>query len=360
MPLTSCRFNIPGEAIDVKLNPKWPNPPQNYRYYGNGLENGQCGITFLSVREQNYGNATCILDPNDGQPDAVANIEIIIAKAPHPPQMKIEGGEEMKAGDRISATCESQDGRPAANLTWYINDQPLGSGHTEIFDSSSDGSTYWSVHSELQYQLRAEDDKQNLICRAYHSGYPEGFLDVRQQLNINFRPVPMSDIFVPSLEIGSTATIGPIQIQANPRPTVRWSVNGVNIEQGQQKERYVAPEPVQAGIGLWNVSLTVVELTLEDTTRSYKLRATNQFGTTDYTVRIGGSQEVAGEIETAEKRSIVQLGLTQTFSRFRCDFFRFRSRHCGHHRHFDCCSFSSHSRGSRCGSQSYKALVFRR
>lgn len=74
LPITSCRFIIPGES-ELKLNPNWPRN-DNFRYFGTGLENGQCGLEILNVREGYHGNATCRLDPNDGLADAIGNIEI--------------------------------------------------------------------------------------------------------------------------------------------------------------------------------------------------------------------------------------------------------------------------------------------
>lgn len=74
-PITTCKFIIPGEVNEVKLNPSWTRN-DNFRYYGNGLENGQCGVTIMSVREEYHGNASCVLDPNDGLADAIGLIEI--------------------------------------------------------------------------------------------------------------------------------------------------------------------------------------------------------------------------------------------------------------------------------------------
>lgn len=74
-PIATCRFTIPGESNEVKLNPSWTRN-DNFRYYGNGLANGQCGVTIMSVREEYHGNVTCRLDPDDGLADAVGVIEI--------------------------------------------------------------------------------------------------------------------------------------------------------------------------------------------------------------------------------------------------------------------------------------------
>lgn len=343
MPISTCRFNIPGEPVEIKLNPSWPVRNDNFRYYGSGLDKGQCGVTIMNVREEHHGNATCVLDPNDGLADAVGTIEIVIAKPPNPPQIRLLNDEQLEAGSEIEVECSSVDGRPAANITWYLNDQPLGSGISEIIDSDTQGTIYYTVHSTLRYRLKPEDHTRNLICRANHPGYREGFEDTRLQLNIHFRPVPMAETIISGLELGSSAHIGPITIQANPKPTLKWTVDGTVINQGEQTQRFVANEPVQVGVGLWNASLTVIELTLQDTTRTYRLRANNAFGTTDYTIRIGGSSDVAGKLRKKISRKSI---FTQKFYFFH--FTRFRTWHRPNDRNLHHSSFYSRSRCSDC------------
>lgn len=221
----------------------------------------------------------------------------MIAKAPHPPEIS-PITEQLEAGQEIEAECSSTDGRPAANITWYLNDQPLGAGSSEVVDSKTENTTYYTVYSRLHYRLKPEDHTKPLICRAYHPGYPEGFLDTRHQLSVSYRPIPMPETIISGLAIGSSATIGPITIQANPRPTLKWTVDGTVIKEGEQTQRFVANEPVQVGVGAWNASLTIIELTLQDTTRIFRLRANNALGTTDYSIRIGGSSDAAGKFFT--------------------------------------------------------------
>lgn len=291
-PIVSCKFYIPGENLEIKLNPDW-NRNDNFRYYGEGLGNGICGITILNVHKENHGNASCVLDPNDGGLDVWGNIEIIIAKQPQPPQINIPNTNvnQLEAGAEIQATCESIDGRPAASITWFLDDVALGSGAEEIVESTNAGTVYYTATSIITHRLRPEDHTKHLICRATHPAYQQGFEDTRIQLNVNFRPVPLSEFVIPPLQVGSSASIGPITIQANPRPTLKWTVDGVVINQGEQTERFVANEPTRVNPGTWNATLTIIQLTLQDTTRTYKLRANNAFGTTDYTIRIGGSQD---------------------------------------------------------------------
>lgn len=91
------------------------------------------------------------------------------------------------------------------------------------------------------------------------------------------------------LILDTTALIT-VTIRANPRPRGVWHVDGTSIEQGTRNGRYEAYEPIDIGGGQSNVTLAIAGLTLEDTTKEYLLKASNEFGLTDYTVRISSSE----------------------------------------------------------------------
>lgn len=78
-------------------------------------------------------------------------------------------------------------------------------------------------------------------------------------------------------------------IQSNPKPVTEWILDGERISQGRQSNRYEANEPVDLGNGLYNVTLSIAGLTEEDTKKTYNLRASNDFGATDYVIRISSS-----------------------------------------------------------------------
>lgn len=297
VPITSCGFRIPGEYSEQKFNEVWQRS-DNYRYFGQGLESGECGIEILSVNENMNGVFTCRLDMNDGGTDALANITVTIAKPPQDPRIEIINAQEFyESGEEIEAVCTSIDGRPAATLAWFLDDKPLGPGQLEVTDSQNLESTFSTAQSTLHFRLKPEDNNGRLICRASHVGFADGVRDAVTQLIVRFKPVPLSEINISGLEIGSSAIIGPITIQANPTPRVSWLIDGKVMQQGEQNERFVVRDPIALEGNRWNASLQVVSLTLEDTTRSYTLRATNAIGTTDYKIRIGGSSEVAGKLK---------------------------------------------------------------
>lgn len=109
---------------------------------------------------------------------------------------------------------------------------------------------------------------------------------------ITVRPQPLGVTQVFGVVLGSTAFIN-VTINANPRPRTEWNVDGTTIPQGQQHERYESYEPIDLGGGVFNVTLSIAGLTNEDTLKDYHLKASNEFGTTDYIVRISSSQAAA-------------------------------------------------------------------
>lgn len=94
------------------------------------------------------------------------------------------------------------------------------------------------------------------------------------------------------LVLSSDATIN-VTVRANPRPRVEWNIDGVKISQGDRNGRYEAAEAHDLGHGVYNVTLTISDLTVEDTKKPYYLRASNALGVQDYTVRISSSLAAA-------------------------------------------------------------------
>jgi hypothetical protein len=113
-PVVTCRFNIPGEPELIKLSNRYPSRNPNFEYFGAGVEQGQCGIK-MRMRDSFHGNASCVLDPDDGLDDAIGNFEIVIQRIPNVPEINVNGNQRLTPGDKILATCFVHDGRPAGN-----------------------------------------------------------------------------------------------------------------------------------------------------------------------------------------------------------------------------------------------------
>lgn len=71
----------------------------------------------------------------------------------------------------FQATCTSPNGRPAAKLAWFLNDDPITEGVSapRIDQSLSDhNTTLYTVSIALNRNIKASDDNKFLICRAIH------------------------------------------------------------------------------------------------------------------------------------------------------------------------------------------------
>lgn len=105
------------------------------------------------------------------------------------------------------------------------------------------------------------------------------------------RPQPLQENRVYGLPLGQTALIN-VTLTANPRPHIEWSIDGIVIPQGSQNARYESYQPVDLGNGTYNVTLAVAGLTVDDTAKTYYLKASNEFGIQDYSVTISSSPHV--------------------------------------------------------------------
>ncbi|KAJ6633129.1 Fasciclin-3, partial [Pseudolycoriella hygida] len=285
---------VPNEKA-LNLSPNWDKSP-GFKYYGEGLTNGQCGVTIQSVRTAHHGTIKCYLGVDGDELEGV--VGLTVALAPLRPELEINTKSQSgsyEIGEQFRATCISRDGRPPSNITFYLDDEPIteGLGLDEIVESIAKPNTMlYTTRKTISKFIQATDDRRTLICRTHHiadRGQPQ---EARMQFQVRFRPQPLPVINVYGVVLGSDAVIN-ATINSNPRPRTEWLIDGVSIPQGTQNGRYESYEPVDLGGGVFNVSLTIAGLTLEDTTKEYFLKASNEFGTQDYTVRISSLEAAA-------------------------------------------------------------------
>lgn len=123
-------------------------------------------------------------------------------------------------------------------------------------------------------------------------------------------------------------------IKANPSPHVMWNIDGTDYHQGTEQGRYAVPIPEALvrqldsflprskqcvlthirlpslqGNNRYNVSLTIAGLTLEDLSKTYVLRASNNFGVEEYRLTLRSQDEVFSESSSFGTGEIVGLVL---------------------------------------------------
>lgn len=200
--------------------------------------------------------------------------------------------------------------RPKAAIQWFLNDQPIQAVGRLNEQETAPGEFTTSVG--IEYRLSPEDDGKDLICKAIQFSDDSENRATKLQLNIQCKfyfyanlmekfidliflfiadsPVAQEEFHVYGLDLGQTATIN-VTIRANPAPRVQWTVDGNAINEGDRYERYSANTPIPLGNGYYNVTFSIGGLTLEDTTKTYYFRASNQQGGRDYSVKISSSDK---------------------------------------------------------------------
>ncbi|KAK9886346.1 hypothetical protein WA026_015863 [Henosepilachna vigintioctopunctata] len=298
VPLQYCRVEIPGEG-SKNLNQGIPSDG-NVKYFGAGLSSGQCGVTIDNVDERHNGDIKCTLGMSTESQESVGKMKLVVARAPKSPEMDIHSGpgsiKEYKIDDTIHASCMVEDGRPVANISWFLDLEPLYEDLSmpKIVEMAKEN--LQSKYQNLTRQLRASDNGKRLRCVAQHPAYPNGQQETSRQLNVVYPPQALKEPLEQfGYQIGQPGTIS-LKIESNPKPKIEWAVAGQIIREGSSDNtgRIEAQNVKELGQGRYEINLRMAAVNREDTENEYVLIAQNQMGRQTYTVRISTSPEPEG------------------------------------------------------------------
>lgn len=74
---TQFRFEIPGVVQGIRLSHEFPNKNAEYKYFGRGLNEGECGVSIEQVKPANNGKVKCILGL--AEDEATGEVELTVA-----------------------------------------------------------------------------------------------------------------------------------------------------------------------------------------------------------------------------------------------------------------------------------------
>ncbi|XP_040164460.1 fasciclin-3 isoform X2 [Anopheles arabiensis] len=312
-PAQLCLIRMPGLNDQIALSPTEKSPVAGYHYHGEGLDKGSCGVRIDRVTADNAGLMNCTLFV-DGR-GLTGSIEIVVAFPPQQPVIEVVQGNlaNVEVNSQLMFRCTAERGNPAANLSWFLDQEQIYEGvqfpeaPEEYYDERSNKHMFTAT-STLKRAVRAEDNGKRLTCQAQHLAYPEGVSRTDLILDVNFQPQALPDQVVYGLQLGRTATASMV-IKANPSPHVMWNIDGTDYHQGTEQGRYAVPIPEALGNNRYNVSLTIAGLTLEDLSKTYVLRASNNFGVEEYRLTLRSQDEVFSESSSFGTGEIVGLVL---------------------------------------------------
>nr|XP_050862049.1 fasciclin-3 isoform X10 [Vespula vulgaris] len=295
-PLQICRVEIHGESSMI-LRPN-QSSDDGIEYYGEGTNKGQCGVHIFKVKEQHNGIFRCALTPEDRRVESNASVNIVVAKPPNNPELHTSLGHygryEYQKGQKLEISCSASGGRPAANVSLYLDDEPLGNDERPIiYEDPSMNEVSMAVQNASR-SLDWTDNSKTLRCIANHIALDKP-KESKMQLQVYYPPQPQPVIEHFGYVIGQKGTVN-VTVYANPRPRFLWRVNGEKIEEGRPDEsnRLETSTAVELGNGAWLVVLTIDSVQKSDTQKEYILEAHNKEGAYEYRIVLSTSPEPAG------------------------------------------------------------------
>nr|XP_012136094.1 PREDICTED: fasciclin-3 isoform X2 [Megachile rotundata] len=295
-PLQVCRVEIPGEGGGMVLSKGQP-PEDGIEYYGEGTDAGQCGVRITKIKEIHDGIFKCTLTPTDSRTEVQASVKIIVAKPPSNPELLTSPGSYSRSiyrkGEKLEVSCSAPSGRPAANVSLFLDDEPIGNEERPtIYDSNLDDNSL--AVQNASRSLDWTDNGKILRCVANHIALDKP-KETTMQLQVYYPPQPQPTIERFGYVIGRQGIVN-VTVFANPRPRFLWRVNDEKISEGHPDEstRIETSTAVDLGRGAWSVILTIDSVQKSDTDKVYILEARNDEGANEYHIVLSTSTEPAG------------------------------------------------------------------
>ncbi|XP_047542667.1 fasciclin-3 isoform X4 [Vanessa atalanta] len=326
-PIDSCRMTVGGKSY--RLIPS--NQDEEVVYSGQGLQYGECGAHIKHIREEWNGNISCMLPPKSGSIEVTGAMRLLVARAPGNPQLISPPQSTFKEGDDFMAQCIVPDGRPAAKITWYLDEVQLLAGVHQPIITSEPGSDLQTISQNVSRSLTADDNGKKLVCRAEHEAL-DGPKEAARQLVVHYPPkrLEAGPITIFGLKLGAEGRLN-VSLRANPPPAAEWTLgDAVLAPPAADAERSaVALEPLHLGGGYYNITLVLTRVAKEDVDRTYYLRVTNDLGREEFALRLSTMDEPAGvELDTGAIVGIVIAVLLLLIAIFLVVFAKATDRWC--------------------------------
>lgn len=297
-PLESCLFELPSKRI---MSLRSGKGAAGFMYYGGGLEKGHCGLKIQSVTDSDNGEYTCTVTISGDLDSQKASMSMIVAKAPMKPELNLvvppyAGSEEnyYKEGDIMFAVCRVNQGRPTANISWFIGDEKITEGLQMAEIEEYETAKLSSVQQNFTRKVVYTDHGKALKCVAEHPLLATTEMNTTSvRLNVLFPPKPLPVFKQFGLVEGEEGRIT-VVIPANPKPAISWNIDNKIYYEGDDSPNHrfnvlQSTESTEKGFANWESTLVIKALTKEDVDLKYSVKAENRLGSQTYDVVISTS-----------------------------------------------------------------------
>ncbi|CAL4082879.1 unnamed protein product, partial [Meganyctiphanes norvegica] len=176
-------------------------------------------------RQHLFRTLTCHVSNSKEVTALMAEVELDLNLPPVDVVMRGLASRALHEGETYSIVCESQGSRPAAQLSWWINNKKIYDNVTKVLNDASTQS--------LKLQPTRHDNGANLTCRAVNPQLPERPLEDSIKLEVYYAPnVTLrtgQNMDLTTIEEGDDVYFE-CDIDTNPRVgRVKWLLNNVEL-----------------------------------------------------------------------------------------------------------------------------------
>ncbi|KAK7862707.1 hypothetical protein R5R35_005982 [Gryllus longicercus] len=342
------------ERSTWNLNEDLPQSSDGVKYAGAGLESGQCGFTVQRLPASFNGGFRCTMGFRNLPEEGIGVFNITVAVAPNAPDLAVSSSgqrpsygsgygsndrypsrdeSEFRDGDTLTASCTIRDSRPPANISWFLDDQEVTRGLTNLETIHTTDRDLFTVKQNLTYQLSWRDHGKMLRCVAGHLALEDSNRNNQTSaaVNVKFAPRPHSNpIDQFGFIVGVPGEIA-VEVNAYPKPTVSWKINEEVVQENSAgyDGHFHASSLMNNGSGSWTAVLRINEVNMEDIEREYALSARNELGEETYRIRLSTSSEpIVTSLEAGAIIGIVVAILVLLLAIFLLVFARTTGRWC--------------------------------
>jgi len=115
-PIETCSIKFSGLPQSFKIRESAKK--DDYEYFGNGFQKGDCGIRYYSIKREQHGNVTCTVGYPDIDFESIGSTNLIVAVPPT--KIELKANNEYKEGEEMRISCTASGGRPAPIVTLML------------------------------------------------------------------------------------------------------------------------------------------------------------------------------------------------------------------------------------------------
>uniref|UniRef100_A0A7E4VGA4 Nephrin n=1 Tax=Panagrellus redivivus TaxID=6233 RepID=A0A7E4VGA4_PANRE len=144
----------------------------------------------------------------------------------------VGGGENIKAGQNVTLVCSAKGGNPPPNLSWYLNDRPIGTLYSYDFSSQI-------TRNEYSFVVEGSDNGAVYECRS--SNRPN-IPALRRTITLSVK-YPAANVFLygnTTVRRGDQLQLSCVSGPSNPPSVISWTVNDAQLRPQAQNDKRMA------------------------------------------------------------------------------------------------------------------------